>query len=793
MYISINWIKDFVDLEGIDIDNLINRFTLATAEVEGIEKKGFDTNGVVIGKVVDVKKHPNSDKLKITMVDIGDKKIQSLCGAPNVEVGMVIPFAPVGATVCGMEVKETNIAGELSQGVCLSEKELGISDDHSGLMILDNDLKLGTDIKEIIDMEDVVFEVDNKSLTHRPDLWGHYGIAREIAALVDRPLKPLEVENLELYSNLPKLDVKVEDTEKCFRYTSIAIENISKKVSPINMRVRLYYTGTRAINLLADITNYIMLELGQPMHAFDKALVDHVNITTLGKQQTFKTLDGIDRTIYEDTLMICKDNTPVCIAGIMGGENTQISDSTNSLFLESATFDSTSVRKSAIKIGLRTDASARYEKTLDPEMTSIAIARYVKLLKQSDSEIKVVSSLTDVYCKKYDVKHIEITSEYINRLIGIEISVTQMEKILTSLGFKVQINGNTLNVEVPSWRGTKDVSIKADLVEEISRIYGYDNIEAKTTIMPLQIVKTEEVQTNDYIIKDLLSQKYGLSEVHSYIWYDKKLNNQLKIQTHDNIKTINSLNADNNVLRYSMAPTLLNMLDNNMKYFNDVNIFEIGKVFEYNFDGKECGEHKNLGIVLASKNLSEEQLLSKAVTIANSVCNMTKNINPKYTVIEEVKHNWMSIINSANIEYNNEVIGYISSLDIRIKDTIDKKMNCAIIEIELDKLNKIEKIDKVYKEISKYQTVKLDLSLIVDSNLNYSKIEEYIASCKTENMIDYQLVEIYEDKEKLGDKKSVTIKFTFGSNDHTLTNEEIISSQQALIEHFEKNNVIIRK
>ena len=679
MYISINWIKDFVDLNGIDIDNLINRFTLATAEVEGIEKKGFNTNGVVVGKIVDVQKHPNSDKLKITTVDIGNKKIQSLCGAPNVEVGMVIPFAPTGATVAGIEVKETNIAGQLSQGVCLSEKELGISDDHSGLMILDNNLKLGTDIKDIIDIEDVIFEVDNKSLTHRPDLWGHYGIAREIAALVNRPLKPLEVEDLELYSNLPKLDIKVEDTEKCFRYTSIAIENITKKVSPVNMRVRLYYCGTRAINLLADITNYIMLELGQPMHAFDKALVDHVNITTLGKEQTFKTLDGIDRRIYEDTLMICKDNNPVCIAGIMGGENTQISDDTNSLFLESATFDSTSIRKSAIKIGLRTDASARYEKTLDPEMTSIAIARYVKLLKKADSQIKVVSSLTDVYCKKYDTKHIQITSEYINRLIGIQLSINEMERILTSLGFKVQVNENTLNVEVPSWRGTKDVSIKADLVEEISRIYGYDNIDGKTTIVPLQIVKTEETQKNDYIIKDVLSQKYGLSEVHSYIWYDKKLNNQLKIQTHDNIKTINSLNADNNVLRYSMVPTLLNMLDNNMKYFNDVNIFEIGKV-AYLCDEENTGTRTRqcLGFLTAANNANFN-------SAASEVSALLYYLDHKYEVSESSDPRFIPGRQAAII-VNGKQVGIFGEIHPAVLENWSISVPCVAGELDLEEI-----------------------------------------------------------------------------------------------------------
>lgn len=793
MYISINWIKDFVNLDGIDIDSLINRFTLATAEVEGIEKKGYDTKGVVVGKVISTEKHPQSDKLKITKIDIGGKIVQSLCGAPNVEPGIIVPVAPIGSMVQGMEVKETKIAGELSEAVCLSEKELGISDDHSGLMILPEDTVIGTDIKEIMDIEDVIFEVDNKSLTHRPDLWGHYGIAREIAAITHRELKPLDVEDLEVYNNLPKLNIDVQDIERCFRYSSIAIENITKKVSDINMRIRLYYCGSRAINLLADITNYIMMELGQPMHAFDKSLVDHVNVTTLGKEQTFKTLDGEERTIYEDTLMICKDNNPVAIAGIMGGENTEIKDTTNSLFLESATFDGVSVRKSAIKLGLRTDASARYEKTLDPEMTIEAIARYVKLLKNVDRDIKIVSSVTDVYVKKYPEITIDITKEYINRLIGIELETKEIADVLTSLGFGVTVNGDEMKVSVPSYRATKDVSIKADLVEEVARIYGYDNIIPKTTMGPLQIVRQEKEQTVDYIIKDVLSQKYGLSEIHSYVWYDKKLNKELKIETEDNIKTINSLNADNNVLRASMMPTLINMLHKNVKNFADVNIFEIGKVWEYHFDGKPSIEHKNLGIVLASKSKSEEELLLKGKEMVTNILKLTKNVLPKIVDDTERKYSWINPINCGIIKYNDIDLGNISVLNVKIKDAIDKKLNSVIIEIKLDELNKIEKQDRVFTDISKYQTVTLDLSLVVDKDVKYSQIEEYIATCKVENMNGYLLVDIFEDKEKMGDKKSVTIKFTFGANDHTLTSEEITVAKDTLINHFEANGAIIRK
>ena len=293
MYISINWIKDFVDLDGIDVDKLIYNFTMSTAEVEGSVKYGYDTNGVVVGKILEIEKIENSDKLSKVLVDIGNEKVQSLCGAKNIFVGAKVPFAKAGSTLQGEEVKSSKIDGNISDGICLSEKELGISADHSGVMILDDGLEIGEDIKKIIPLEDTIFEVDNKSITNRPDLWGHYGIAREIAAITKRKLKPLPVDDLMAYESLPSLDISIKNSEECYRYSGITVENITKNVSPYTMKVRLYYTGLRSINLLADLTNYVMLEIGQPMHAFDANLVKSIRVESLEKDEDSVTLDGI--------------------------------------------------------------------------------------------------------------------------------------------------------------------------------------------------------------------------------------------------------------------------------------------------------------------------------------------------------------------------------------------------------------------------------------------------------------------------------------------------------------------
>ena len=364
MYISINWIKDFVDLKGIDVEKLIYKFTMSTAEVEGITKHGEDTKGVIVAQIKSIENVENSKKLHKLMVDTGKEILQVVCGAPNVKEGAKVVFAPVGSMVSGQSIGKATLAGVESNGMCLSEKELGISDDHSGIIILDDSEKLGEDIKNIIPIDDVIYEVDNKSLTNRPDLWGHYGIAREIAAITGRELKPLETENLDLYKDLEKIDINVEcqdEKQLCLRYSALRVENVTKNQASWKMKVRLYYCGMRSINLLADMTNYIMMELGQPMHAFDNRLVSSIEVKTLKEDQKSTTLDSQVRDLEKGTLMIYNDKEPVGIAGVMGGLASEITDETTSLFLESANFDAVAIRKTASKLDLRTDAAAHYE------------------------------------------------------------------------------------------------------------------------------------------------------------------------------------------------------------------------------------------------------------------------------------------------------------------------------------------------------------------------------------------------------------------------------------------------
>lgn len=792
MFISINWIKDFVDLEGIDVKDLIYKFTMSTAEVEGIIEYGKNTKGVVSGEIISVEEVENSKKLHKLVVDIGDKKVDCICGAPNVKAGVKVAFAKEGSLVNGLEIKKTSIAGHESCGMCLSEKELGISEDNSGIMILDEETTLGKDIKEIIPIDDIVYEIDNKSLTNRPDLWGHYGIAREIAAITKRKLKPLEVEDLEKYNNLKKLDINIEDKNECYRYSALTIDNVTKKKSSYKMKTRLTYCGLRPISLLVDMTNYIMLELGQPMHAFDKEFIKKVNVKTLKSEEEFITLDDTKRILDAGTLMIYNELNPIAIAGVMGGQNTEITENTTSLFLESANFNAVTVRKTASKLSLRTDASSRYEKTLDPELTELAVERFVKVLKDEDKNVVVSSSFSDLYLNKYPDITVEITKEYINKKIGVDFSIEKIVDVLTSLEFKVDVKDNEyITVHVPSFRATKDISGKADIIEEISRIYGYDNIVPQTNLWKVEPVRKEEIRSLEYDSKKLLASKYGMSEVHSYVWYDTKLNQELGIKVSDNLKIVNGLNRLDSTLRYNMYSTMLYGIYKNIKNYDEFGIFEVGRTFDYKEKGKECKENKVLGVAITSISKSEEKLLFEVKSMLENITKINKNIDLEYVENTQFKDNYIHPVNSFVVKYGDVVLGYVATVDPRVKDNINPKSNIVVAEINIDLLSEINEEQKVFKEISKYQTVDFDFSIIVNKDTKYLDIEEAISNANLNYLQEYKLIDVYENNEKLKDKKNITIRFTIGAYDKTLSKDEIDEQRNKLISKLAENNMVI--
>lgn len=786
MFVSINWIKDYVDLDGLDVKQLIEGFTLSTAEVEEIIVKGEDVQNVVVGEIISVEEHPNSKKLHLLKVDIGRKVCNIVCGAPNVRVGMKVALALAGGRVCGGEIKVATVAGFESEGMCCSEKELGLSDDNSGIMDLDTDATNGTDLKSIYPIDDIIFEVDNKSLTNRPDLWGHYGIAREFAAITGRELKPLKLGDIS-YDGDEKVDVTVGREDLVYRYSCIKMENITLNKSPLDMRIRLYYCGMRGINLLADVTNYIMLEIGQPTHAFNANKISNIVVTTPAEKMKFTTLDGVERDIDEDTLMIYNGSEPVAIAGIMGGLDSEIIEDTGSVVLESANFDGVSVRKSSSRLGHRTDASARYEKMLDPELTMDAVGRFVELVRSIDPGARVASKLTDEYVRKYPPVSISFDKKYVDKYTGIDISNEQIEKTLTALGFGVERSGDDYTVSVPSWRATKDVTMKADIIEEITRIYGYDNFEITTTRSPLKPVPNDYGRLEDEEAKDILVKTFGLHEVNSYLWCDGRKCKKLGIDVEDNVKVLNIENSENGNLRNSMLPTLLIDASENKDFADKYGIFEIGRVVDGLDENGICKERKRLGVVLYDKSGDEKTLYFKAVEIINCLVGEIKQAKVVYNKIAP-EHNWQHPKNTAEITVGGKRVGVLCALHPANRAKLDKVAAAVCFEIDMNDFHAVKANPIMFREPSTQQSTYYDLSLVLAGNTKYSDIESCWQSLGIKELASAKVIDTYE---KLG-IKSITVRLVFAAMDRTLEMDEVQSWIDSILANLDKIGVVLR-
>lgn len=788
MFLSMNWISDFVDFSGLDKVELIHQFSLSTAEVENeIFFKGSDLSGVVVAEIKSVENHPDSKKLHLLKVDAGDDELTDVvCGAPNVRVGMKTAFAKVGARIGEITIAPRPLAGYTSNGMCCSEAEIGISDDNSGIMDITDDVPNGTDIKEIYEIDDIVFEVDNKSLTNRPDLWGHYGIAREFAALAGRELKPLEVEDLKAYNNLKQIDMKIED-DLCQRYSCMQVENVTRHISPVNMRIRLYYCGMRGINFLADLTNYLMLEMGQPMHAFDSRKVEKIRIKRFDTPFTFKTLDGIERNIDENTLMICNGDAPVAIAGIMGGLDSEIVDDTTTLTLESATFNAVSIRKSTVRLAHRTDASIRYEKCLDPENTVPAIARFINLLKKYDSGVQVVSALTDEYAFRYDTVKLDFDKAFVDRYTGIEISNETIVKTLESLGFKVTLDGDNFSVVVPSWRATKDVTIKADIIEEITRIYGYDNFDVNTARSPLYPVRMATVKNNESKIKDILVKRYNLHELHSYVWayYDEL--KALEIPVEDNIKLANATNPNIETIRNSIIPTQLCQVKTNTGFAPDFGIFEIGRVVEGLDENNLCIEKKKLAVTLYSKTKDMKSLYFELRDILAVITDDIKHSALSFKT-SQPKHSYEHPVNLNTVILDGKEIGTVGIVHPVVGKKIDKKANIVFAEIDMNAFADAKDNGISYEEPSKFPPMDYDLSLELPNGVLYDKLTECWKKEGGSILKNTKIVDTYDTDTV----HSITVRFEFSSNERTLSSAEVQEIMDKVIANLSAIGVNLR-
>ena len=772
MLISCNKLKSHIkNPEDIDWLNIWDTFTLRTAEVENVEVKGNKFDNVVVAEIIECEEHPDSDHMHVLKVNVGDKEpIQVVCGAPNVRVGLKTAYVRVGGHIDGIEIKARPLRGILSNGMCCSGRELGISDNHDGIMELPNDWSVGKDIKEYLPIDDIIVEIDNKSLTNRPDLWGHYGIAREICAITNHKLLPLNI--LEIKNDKEDLDIVIKDNNLCYRYTGLKIENINNNKTPFDMQIFLYYVGMRSISLLVDLTNYLMMELGEPMHAFDARVVKNIEVGLANEGDTYTTLDGVERKLTNEMLMIKNGDKYFGIAGVMGGLDSEILPDTTSVFLESACFNAASIRRCAAKLGLRTEASARYEKSLDPNMTDLAIKRLAYLLKKENPDMVIASNLTDVYPKKLEEEQIILDKKTLSNYMGRTLKDEVVKNILETLGFKVAIAPDYYDVTVPTFRATKDIKIKEDLIEEIARIYGLENFVPKPLKLDLTITEHETIYNQEYEVKYLLASKYDMHEVHSYVWYDTETLKELNIEK----KNVSLLGKEvNNILRDDLSLSLMNIVSLNFKNYSKFSIFEIGTVIKNN-------ENKRvLSIILADNEKNLETIYNKAKNIVKYLFKVLKNKEVTFTNnVNEFNYYDDALGKIINID--NSKIGVLNVLNKSCTNKLSKKKAAVTVDIDFDKYVKLNKEDVLSKEISKYPEVELDYTIILE-NKKYEDLDKVLKSFFSKLVKSYRLVEVYENK--------YLIRYTLGSDTKTLEQKELQTFKERFIEHIKASGLKI--
>ncbi|MDE5539288.1 MAG: phenylalanine--tRNA ligase subunit beta, partial [Bacilli bacterium] len=772
MLISCNKLKSHIkNSETIDFLNIWNTFTIRTAEVEDVKVVGNSFDNVVVAEILTCEEHPDSDHMHILSVDCGEKEpIQVVCGAPNVRVGLKTAYVKVGGHIDGMEIKARPLRGGLSNGMCCSGRELGISDDHNGIMDLPQEWVNGKDIKEYLPIDDIIVEIDNKSLTNRPDLWGHYGIAREICAITEHELLPLEIE--EIVNDKEDLDIVINNPELCYRYCGLKLENIKNNKTPLAMQIFLYYVGMRSISLLVDVTNYLMLELGQPMHAFDARVVKNIEVGLAKAGDKYTTLDGTERTLTDEMLMIKNGDKYFGIAGVMGGLDSEILSDTTSTFIESATFNAGSIRRCAVKLGLRTEASARYEKSLDPNMTDLAIKRLVYLLRQENPEMIIASNLTDIYPSPVTEENIVLDKKTLSIYMGRELADSQVKTILETLGFKIEVKEQEYVVTVPTYRATKDIKIKEDLIEEIARIYGLENFEPKPLKLDLIPTVHENIFDQEYQAKKLLATKFDMNEVHSYLWYDTNTLKELGIEK-DNVKLIGK--ESNNILRDDMSFSLMNIVRENFKNYANFKIFEIGTIIQNNQN------QRVLSIILTDEEKKLESIYNKAKEVVKYLFKVLKHKEVVFNNNVNEKGYYDEVLGKI-IMVDDTRIGEINVLNKACTNKLCKKKCIVTVDIDFDKFVNIAKKDILAQEVSKYPTVTLDYTVVI-GNKKYQDLVEILNNFRSNLIKKFELLGVYENK--------YTVRYGLGSDNKTLDQKDLQMFKDRFIAHINSNELVI--
>lgn len=795
MRIPLSWLKEFVNLDGLEVEEIARNITLSGSEISSIETTGGDIPGVIIGKVLTVHKHPDADKLSVCKVNVGDDVLSIVCGAPNVRENIYVPVAMIGAKLPnGLTIKKASIRGFESSGMLCSRTELGyeeiegvygiwILDEHiDKLNIEDKDSILGNSLSTIVGSTDHIFNVEITA--NRGDLVSIIGFARECSLVLE---KRVSIPSVNTYDSTGgNIDITVENQESCYKYVGRLINNITVGPSPDWMQNRLKKCGINPINNIVDITNYVMLEYGQPLHAydFDKVKDGKIIVRNAKNDEKITLLDGREINLTDEVLVIADSEKPIGVAGVMGGDSTKIEDTTKNILIESAYFDHIAVKKSTIATNTKTDASYRFEREIDHTLTLAALNRAVDLILTLDNNAKIVSRAKEVNVKQFEATRIVFDCGLVKRYLGLDMNKMQVSSIFKRYGFNASALGeNNLKVDIPFYR--HDLTIAEDLIEEIARVYGYNNLDSNVPHIKCNPIKTDYADIS--FVKHRMAS-YGLYETKQYSLGDSKMFKNIGFKDEQLISVVNPLTSEMDVLRPTTLVSLLNSIayNQNHRHKNGA-LFEVGNIFYKEND--KFVEEKHLSAVMFG--LYQEKLWNKE-SRAYDFFDMsgvveeliTKDLNSTdYNLIPK-EHDWFIPTMSADIVIFGEKIGIIGRIHPKILALFD--INTDVYFTDINIRYAVELIKKrvkkqQLKDIGKYPAVFRDLALVCDRNIEFSKVIKSIS--KFNDIIqNVDVVDRYVGEQVKEGKQSIAISITYYDPNKTLREEDINSVESSLLE-----------
>ena len=790
MKVSLNWIKDYVDLPAdMDLKRLAYDLTMSTVEVEDTIELAKQFDHMVVGRIKTIEQHPNADKLRVCKTDIGGEVKDIVCGGSNLTEGMKVAAALPGA-MCKwhgegelVEIKKSKLRGVESYGMICGAVEIGLSDlfptkeETHILDLSDFDAPAGTPLADALELNDIILEIDNKSMTNRPDLWGHYGIARELAALYGLPLKPIAPYRSDVGQG--SLTVTVEDTERCPRYVAASIENLYVKPATYKMQSRIWKVGMRPINALVDVTNYVMLATGQPTHAFDSDhIAGHIIVRRAAEGEKLLLLNGKELPLSTDDLVIADDAGAVGLAGVMGGAKDSILPETSRVILEVANFDAKGIRRTALRYDNRTEASARYEKAIDPERCDQALAMSMALFAELYPEMKV-TGLSDLYPKHLENAEIDVTLSWLERRLGKSLTPDDVKHKMELLGYQVTFDGDNMHVVVPTWRSTGDVSIKADIMEEVARMYGYENFEAAPITTSFDGAINQLDKDLERKIKEYLSFRCGMQEIFTYPWMDELYVNAV-LQSTDGILSLSTPPSPaERFVRSSLLPNLCKAVVKNERYFDEFNIYETAQVFRdenyttpYDPREKLPSQRKHVAGAFVCGGKDVTTLFRKAKGVLEMM--------PRYTHMEGFtlkqveKPVWADNVVWLNVYLGEERIGDLALLSKKVSMECGiKNLNVMLFELDQDCLKPFRSRTNSFTHLPEYPMTEYDISVLLPGEVKWEDVAQTIRGVKSELFHGAHFVDEYRGKQVPDGKKSVTVRLAIGSKEKTLTSAEI--------------------